>query len=371
MNFELSDEQQSLKQMTRDLLSRSYDYAKVAQVAGGEVGWSSDVWKALGETGILGLCVDEDHGGAGAGVRELAVVAEELGRALAPEPVLDGAVLPAEVIGRAGSDEQIARWVPALAAGEVFGALVSAEEGEPVGQVASRTDAGYVVSGRTMRVRNGHQAQVLVVSALLDGVVALFLVDSEQSAVGRVRYRSHDRNRGAHIEFDCAVAELLPVGDSGQVLAAARALAHAALCAEAVGVMDAALSMTVEYLKARRQFGAPLSTRQALAHRVADLFVLVESARSMALYAVGRLAAGVVDESVVSRADLQICRSGRVLAHECIHLHGGIGVTDEHPIGHLASRLISVELRVGGADAHLDVLADSVDSYSAVMAELQ
>lgn len=372
MKFELSAEQVSLKRMARDLLSRTYDYESVAEATESDVGWTPDVWKSLGKTGILGLCVAEEYGGAGAGVAELAAIAGEFGRVLAPEPVLDAAVLPAELIGRAGTAEQSVRWLPPLAAGDALGAVAHEELGDrwPIRRVqseATRIDTGYAISGRKILVRQGHRADTVVVSARLDGDVALFLVDPNQPGVRRTEYRSHDRSRGAHIELDRASAELLPEGNAAAALSGTQALAHAVLCAEAVGAMDAALSITVDHLKNRRQFGVPLSSFQALSHRAADLFVLVELARSMSEYATARLGDGVADPCVISRADLQVCRSARALAHECIHLHGGIGVTDEHPIGHLASRLVAIEQQLGGADAHLTRLAGDVDKYATVM----
>jgi alkylation response protein AidB-like acyl-CoA dehydrogenase len=371
MNIELSDEQLSLKKVTRDLLSRAYDYERVAQAAGSAQGWTAEIWKHLADMGILGLCVAEEYGGAAAGPVELAAVVEELGRVLAPEPVLDSAVLPADLIGQTGTADQVRTWLPALASGDRLGAVAHHEQGDrwPMRRVSTEaTDQGDILtlSGTKVLVRQGHCADVLVVSARLDGQIELFLVDTAQPSVRRTLYHSHDRSRGAHVEFIGAAAEILPRNSPTDALAHTQALAQTALFAEAVGAMDAMLSLTVDYLKTRKQFGTPLANFQSLTHRAADLFVRVELARSMSALATAKLADGYVDTVLNSRAALQICRSARAIAHECIHMHGGIGVTQEHPVGHFASRLVSIEHQLGGADAHLSLLAAGVDNYETV-----
>ena len=194
-------------------------------------------------------------------------------------------------------------------------------------------------------------------AALPGGGVGLFLVDGDATGVTRKSYRTHDGQRAAQISFSDVAAE--PLGDGSDATAAivaSEVKAQAALCAEAVGAMEEALRLTTDYLKQRKQFGVPLAKFQALTFRAADMYVLLELARSMALYATMNLADDVVDPMVASRAKLQISRSSRKLGQEAIQLHGGIGVTAEYPVGHYVSRLVAIEHTLGGVDEHLRVL---------------
>lgn len=371
MDFELTGEQDSLKGAVRELFRRSYDFDRVRQALESDRGWRPDVWDALRDTGILGLTIAEEHDGAGAGPVEVAVVMGEVGRAHSPEPVLSCAFVPAAVIARTGDERQRSTYLGAIAAGEKLGALAHEEPGDRwphrgVGSTARATAHGFVVSGTKTLVRHGDLADFLVVSARLDGEVALFLVEGDDPGVRRTPYRSHDGRRGAHVVLDDAAAELLAAGDAEDALRHAEVLEQVALCAEAVGAMDEALRMTTDYLATRRQFGVPLSKFQALTHRCADLYVLVELARSLTLYATSVLEEGNADVVVASRAKLQVCRAARRVGHEVIHLHGGIGVTDEHPVGHYASRLLSIEHTLGGAGEHLGVLAAAVHEHDAI-----
>lgn len=371
MDFELTAEQEALKGAVRELFRRSYDFDGVKRALDGEQGWRTDVWEALRDTGVLGLTVAEEHDGAGAGPVEVAVVMGEIGRVHSPEPVLSAAFVPAELIARAGDEWQRRTYLAAIAAGESLGAFAHEERQDrwphrEVAATARPSADGHVVSGTKTLVRHGGGADFLVVSARLDGEVALFLVRGDAEGLRREPYRSHDGRRGAHVTLVEARAERLGGGDVADALRHAEVLEQVALCAEAVGAMDEALRITKEYLTTRRQFGVPLSSFQALKHRLADLFVLVELARSLTLYAVSVLEDGTADPAVASRAKLQVCRAARTLGHEVIHLHGGIGVTDEHPIGHYASRLLAIEQTLGGAAEHLSALAAMVHRHDAI-----
>jgi len=370
MDLELTAEQVSLRDAVRELFRRASDFEGLKRALDGDRGWRPDVWDALRDMGILGLTIDERYGGAGAGPVEVAVVMGEIGRAHGAEPVLTGALVPAEVIARAGSEQQRQTHLPAIAAGTVF-ALAHEESGDrwphrAVTATARPVGDGFAVSGDKPLVRSGNDADRIIVSARLGGELTLFLVDASADGVRRVPYRSHDGRRGAHLAFADAAAQRLDAGDAGDALRHAEVLEQVAVCAETIGAMDEALRMTTDYLAARRQFGVPLATFQALRHRAADLYVLVELARSLTLYATSVLEGGVADAVVASRAKLQVCRAARAVGHEAIHLHGGIGVTDEHPIGHYASRLMAVEHTLGGAGEHLGALAAIVDHHDAI-----
>ncbi|MET4611628.1 alkylation response protein AidB-like acyl-CoA dehydrogenase [Rhodococcus sp. PvR044] len=372
MDFELNDEQVMLRDTTRELLARSYDAEKRNAVTATDLGWSRDVWKSFAEIGLLGLPFAEEDGGMGAGPVETMAVMNEIGRALAPEPYL-AVLLAGGLIADAGSADQRARYLPRVAEGTVLLAFAHAEPGSrwPASEVSTTATArgdGWVLTGRKNPVLHGDCADSLVVSATLPGGgVGLFVVDAAAEGVTRRGYATHDGLRGAQIEFADAPAEQL--GDGGDVTAAITASevrAQAALCAEAVGAMAETLRLTTEYLKQRKQFGVPLAKFQTLTQRAADMYVSLELASSMSLYATMSLADGVKDPTIASRAKLQIGRASRHIGQEAIQMHGGIGMTAEYPVGHYVSRLVAIEHTLGSADDHLRVLAGTVADHEMV-----
>lgn len=373
MDFELSDEQVLLRDTVRDVLARGYTPERRREVIGTELGWDRAVWSTFAEIGLLGLTIAEDDGGLGAGPVETMLVLEELGRGLAPEPVLDCALLPGRLIGGAGSAAQRKELLPRIAAGELLVAFAADEPGTRWPTVAIATTArpdgdGWRITGRKHPVSHGDCADLLIVSAALPGAgVGLFLVDPEDSGVQRNSFTTHDGRRGADLRFDGAVAT--PLGEPADVsalLAAAVVHAQAALGAEAVGAMSEALRLTTEYLKTRKQFGVPLRTFQALTQRAADMYVALELARSMSLYASMSLADGIIDQVVASRAKLRIGRSGRLIGQEAIQLHGGIGMTAEYPVGHYTARLTVIEHTLGDSGDHLRFLSGRIADHQVV-----
>jgi alkylation response protein AidB-like acyl-CoA dehydrogenase len=367
MDFQLSDEQVLLRDTTRDLLSRSYDPESRNKIVGSELGWSRDVWSQLADTGILGLGFDPDE----AGQTEIMVVLTEVGRRLAPEPIVHAALGPGAIIAEVGSDAQ-KELLEEVAAGQRLLAFAHLEPGmraastNGVATTAVQQGDSWLVSGRKNPVLAGDSADTLVVSARLpDGGIGLFLVDGE--TVARHPYRTFDGQRGAQVELDQAPGE--PLGDAVDASAAIRngvVRIQSALCAEAVGAMEEALRLTTDYLKTRKQFGVTLNTFQTLTQRAADMYVSLELARSMNLYAALSIADGNFDPVVAARAKLQIGRSGRHIGQEAIQLHGGIGMTAEYPVGHYAARLTAIEHTLGSTQDQLHVLIDQVGDYDIV-----
>jgi alkylation response protein AidB-like acyl-CoA dehydrogenase len=366
VDFQLTEEQQLLRDVTREVLSQAYDTERLNEVAESEIGWSREVWAQLAEVGILGLGFDPDE----AGQLELLVVMTEVGRRLAPEPVVAAALIPGGIIADLGTEQQRAV-LDDVAAGRTLLAFAHHEPGirvpsDDVGTRAVQVGDRWTVSGVKNPVLAGDSADVVVVSAALsDGGVGLFLVDA--AAAKRRAYRTFDGRRGAQLDFDSAPAE--PLGAGGN---ATETLSHAiirhqsALCAEAVGAMEEALRLTTEYLSSRKQFGVPLSTFQTLTHRAADMYVSLELARSMNYYAAMSIAGGTFDEVIAARAKLQIGRSGRHIAQEAIQLHGGIGMAAEYAVGHYAGRLTAIDNTLGTADDHVRTLVGRVGSYGTV-----
>lgn len=372
MDFEYNEEQTLLRDTTRDVLTKFYDLEKLRDVTDTDLGWSRDVWKSLGEIGILGLSFSEEDGGMGAGPEEISAVLGEFGRALAPEPLLDAVLIPGGLIADVGSADQKSKYLPQLASGDLLGAFAHTEPGDRWPHTAVKTTAtssgdGHTLTGRKNPVLHGDSADVLVISARLGDEIRLFLVDATADGVQRTNFRTHDSRRGAEIDLQDAPATLLDSGDTAAALVKAEVVAQVALCAEAVGAMEQTLRLTTDYLKQRKQFGVPLAKFQALTHRAADMYVLVELARSLSLYATVTLAEGEVDPVIASRAKLQVCRSARKVGQEAIQMHGGIGITAEYPVGHYVSRLLAIEHTLGGAADHLRTLSDQVGDYDKIL----
>lgn len=369
MDFDLTDEQVLLRDITSEVLTRNYDVETRMKVTDTDLGWSREVWGQLAEMGILGLGFDPDE----AGQIELMVVLTEIGRRLAPEPVATAALIPGGVIAELGDDGQ-RKMLDDVAEGATLLALAHLEPGmrgvtTRVATIAERQGDSWTLTGRKNPVLAGDSADVLVVSAVLPDSqgVGLFLVDANIDAVGRTAFRTFDGQRAAQIDLVAAPAEPLGNGgDATQGLRNALIRQQSALCAEAVGAMAEALKLTTEYLTSRKQFGVPLSTFQTLTQRAADMYVSLELARSMSLYAAMSIADGTHDPVIAARAKLQINRSGRHIAQEAIQLHGGIGVTAEYPVGHYAARLTAIAQTLGSSDDQLRVLVGGLESYGTV-----
>ena len=366
MNFDLTDEQGLLRDVTREALTRTYDIETRLKVTDTELGWSRDVWSQLADIGILGLGFDHEE----AGQIELMVVLTEIGRRLAPEPVVAAALIPGGLISELGDNDQ-RQMLDAVAEGQTLLALAHQEPGlrgvsTKVTTQAQRQGDSWTLTGVKNPVLAGNSADVFVVSAALpDGGVGLFLVDAD--AVSRTVFRTFDGQRAAQLDLDSVAARPLGAGgDATSGLPNALIRFQSALCAEAVGAMEEALRLTTDYLTSRKQFGVPLSNFQTLTQRAADMYVSLELARSMNFYAAMSIADGSFDPVIAARAKLQISRSGRHIAQESIQLHGGIGVTAEYPVGHYAARLTAINQTLGSADDQLHTLVGAIGSYGTV-----
>ncbi|MGV9800010.1 acyl-CoA dehydrogenase family protein [Mycobacterium sp. NPDC003449] len=360
MDFQLTDEQTLLADTTRDVLS-DYDTEKRNKVIESDPGYSAEVWKQLAEIGVLGLGFEEDAGGQ----LEIMVVLNELGRSLAPEPVLHGALVPGSIIAEIGTDAQRGL-LDEVAAGQRMLAFAHANARGVEPATAVRQGDSWTVTGTKNPVLASDTAHTLIVSAALpDGGTGLFLVDA--AAAERRAYRTFDGQRGAQIGLDGAPAE--PLGsatDATEAIARALVRTSAGLCAEAVGAMAESLRLTTDYLKARKQFGVTLSKFQTLTQRAADMYMSLELARSMGQYASMSISDGEFDPVIAARAKLQIGRSGRHISQESIQLHGGIGVTAEYPVGHYAARLTAIEHTLGSSADQLRTLIGQLDGYEIV-----
>ncbi|WP_458688136.1 acyl-CoA dehydrogenase family protein [Nocardia tengchongensis] len=373
MDFELTDEQVMLRDTVRDLLGRAYDPETRLKVIDTDLGWNRDVWRQLAELGVLGLAFDEADGGVGAGPVETMVVMEEIGRRNAPEPYLDAVLVPGGLVARVGTAEQRQRVLPALAGGETLLAFAHDEPGTrwPATELATTAVLDgdtYRITGVKNPVPHGDCADQLVVSAALPGGgVGLFLIAADAEGLTRTPFRTFDGRRGAQLDFASAAAELLgDGGDAGAAVTAVEVAAQASLCAESLGAMAEAMRLTTDYLKTRKQFGVTLSKFQTLTQRAANMYVSLELARSMSLYATAAVADGSADQVAASRARLQVGRSARHIGQESIQMHGGIGITTEYPVSHYVARLTAIARTLGSDLEHLRVLTDRVGEYNLV-----
>ena len=371
MDFDLTDEQRLIADSVNGLIGDRYGFEARKGFRAQPEGWSRAMWAQFAELGLLGLPFSEDDGGFGGGPVETGLVMEAFGRALVVEPYFASVVQCGGLLRHLASDQQRARLVSALAGGESVLAYAQAERQSrfslnDVMTTATRDGDGWLITGEKSLVLHGDHADQLLVTARTAGThrerhgIGLFLVQAEGPGVSRRGYPTQDGMRAAEISLSRAPAEAL--GDPAEALPALEAVndaSLAALCAEAVGVMQAMHDMTVDYMKTRTQFGRPIGANQALQHRAVDMYVSLEQARSMALYATVMC----TDPNPVERAramhaaKVQIGRSGRHIGQEAVQLHGGIGVTMEYAVGHHFKRITMIERLFGDTDTHLAALA--------------
>src|SRR4051794_12831051 len=374
MDFNYDEEQQALREAVRGLVGKAYsDFENRRRTVADEPGFSEKVWSQLAEMGVLGLPFEERYGGMGAGAIEVGIVAQELGRVLSPEPFLASVVLAGGLVAAAGSHEQKAELLGGLSSGETVLAFAHAEPGSRWRPTASGVRAGqggdaWTLTGVKEPVVQGARADLLVVSAVLpDGGTGLFVVAGPDA--DREGYPTHDGGRAARVAFDGTPATPLGSGgDAAGVVARVLDIARVTACNEATGLMEVALETTAAYLKSRKQFGVTLNNFQALTFRAADMYVSLELARSLTLWATMVLDGGSAEEVPVAaaRAALQVSRAGRHLGQEAIQLHGGIGMTAEYSIGSYTSRLTALDHLLGDGNHHLGVLAGSVGDHDEV-----
>jgi alkylation response protein AidB-like acyl-CoA dehydrogenase len=375
MNFDFSEEQNQLRDALTRLLDRSYEFAKRKAIVASEAGYSRDVWRQLAELGALAIAVPEAHGGAGGNAVDTLVVMEALGRRLVVEPYLPSIVLGAGLVARAGSEAQRAAVLPRLADGSQIAALAhdEADSRYELTRVATRArpDAGgYVLDGTKTVVLGGAAADTLIVSARTAGApadadgISLFLVDASAAGVTRQTYATQDGQRAAEITLAGVRvggdALLGPAGGGAALIEHAVQHGIAAVCGEALGVMAMLMELTSTYVKTRKQFGVAIGTFQVLQHRLADMLMRVEQARSMAYLVATTVDGGGVDERrrVTAAAKAIVSQAARFVGQQAVQLHGGIGIMDEAPVSHYFKRLTMIELTFGDADHHVGRYSD-------------
>lgn len=369
MNFEHTEERRMLADSLNRFIAEQYGIETRNRTAATEQGYSTEMWEKFAELGVIGALLREEDGGFGGGGFDIAVVFEALGRGLVLEPVLGSAVLAAEAISFAGNAEQKAV-LEEIAAGATIATFAHDEpnthyELARVQTTARREGDAWVLDGVKAVVQAAEQANVFVVSARTSGEVgseegiSLFLVPQGAPGVSTRGTPTMDGGRVADVTFaNVQLSEAALLGEEGKGYATLeRAVGRGilALCAEAVGAMEAAKEATLDYLRTRKQFGVPIGSFQALQHRMADLLLEIEQARSTVINAAAALDADrITRERALSAAKMSIGRIGTLVAEECIQLHGGIGMTWELPMAHFAKRLVLIDHQLGDEDHHLE-----------------
>ena len=371
MDFNFSDDQQALRDAVAKWVEKSYDFERRQKIVAAG-GFDRSVYNELAELGLTGICVAEDFGGMGMGPVEAMVVMEELGSGLVLEPLTQAFVCSA-VLGAYGGDEVKAAWLPKIATGEALVVLAQQERKaryrlDVCEAKAVKAGAGYALTALKNLVPAGDQADAFIVSALLDGKLTLFLVERGATGVSTRGYLTQDESRAADVKLADAPATLITT-EGLAALTYANDVGIACACAEGVGVMQKFLAMTVDYMNQRKQFGVTIATFQALRHRVADMKMQLELARSMSYYATLRLGADEADRrQALSRAKVQLGQSMRYVGQQGVQLHGGIGVTDEYAGSHYFKKLTQLEMTWGDTLHHLGEVSERMTETAGVFA---
>jgi alkylation response protein AidB-like acyl-CoA dehydrogenase len=368
MNFQHTEDRRMLADTLNRFVSEQYGFETRDRIARSAQGYSSELWSRFAELGVIGALFDEADGGFGGGGFDIAVVFESLGRGLVVEPFLDTLIV-GRAIARSGDEAQKA------ALGDLIDGsrIVALAHGEPdshyelarVTTRAQRSGDAWQLNGAKAVVHHGEHASLFLVSARTSGDdddeagVSLFLVPRDAAGLSVRGYPRIDGGRAAEVTFDNVTlnddALLGTAGAGFATLEYAVGCGVLALCSEAIGAMDVAKDYTLEYLRTRKQFGVPIGSFQALQHRMADLLLEIEQARSAVINAAAALGAERRQrERAVSAAKYSIGRIGTRVAEECIQLHGGIGMTWELPLAHYAKRLVMIDHQLGDEDHHLE-----------------
>jgi alkylation response protein AidB-like acyl-CoA dehydrogenase len=371
MDFDFSDDQEQLRDAVRKWVDRSYTFERRRAItkAGG---FDRATYGELAELGLAGLYVPEDQGGMGMGPVEAMVVLEELGRGIVLEP-LRHTLVASGMLGAYAPQALRSAWLPKIASGEALVVLAHQERKaryrlDACEAQAVQAGGGWELSGEKSLVPAGDGADAFVVPARANGKVALFLVERGAQGVAVRGYPTLEGGRAAEVSLRAAPATLV-TEDGMPALEHAVDIGIASTCAEAVGVIDRTMQLTAEYLNTRKQFGVTLSTFQALRHRMADMKMQQELARSMSYYASLKLDAPAEERRrAMARAKYQLGVAMRFVGQNSVQLHGGIGVTDEYVGSHYFRKLTQLELEFGDTLHHLGEVSARMQDTAGVFA---
>jgi alkylation response protein AidB-like acyl-CoA dehydrogenase len=368
MDFAFTEEQDLLRDSVRKFIEKEYDFSKRGKLLKSELGFSREAWRSFAQLGWTALPFSEEDGGLDGKAVDTMIVLEELGKGLTLEPYLYSVVFAGGLLRRAGSELR-GRYLSKLIEGELTAAVAYAEPDSRfdlarVSTTAKRGEGGYVLDGKKLSVFGGHAAELLIVSARSSGAagdrdgITLFAVDASSPGVERLGYQTVDGLRAANVTLTgVRVPESQIIGEAGKGLALLEQASDetiVGLGAEAVGIMDVMLKATVTYTKERKQFGVPIASFQVLQHRMVDMYMELEQARSMLYLATMTLDAGRPLAKVASALKVQLGKAARFVSQAAIQNHGGMGMTEELAVSHYFKRLSMIDLTLGNGDYHVD-----------------
>lgn len=364
MDFSFSDEQQQIADLAKQIFTDKASHDRVRQIerAGG-ARFDRALWDAVAEAGLLGIAVPQEHGGAGLGFLEVALIVEQAARAAAPIPYLETVVLGALPLAQWGTEAQQAAWLPrVLAGGAILTAALTEDQADPARPVttARKDGAGWRLSGVKTCVPAGDLADMFLVPATVDGKVAVFVVEASTPGLRTWPLLTTSGQPEARIELEDVPLDgdalLGSLAAGSEILAWIQERATAALACVALGVTEQALAMTSEYTKNRKQFDQPIAMFQAVGQRLADAYIDVEAIRLTAWQAAWRIANGMPAASQVAIAKYWAAAAGQRVVHTAQHLHGGMGVDRDYPLHRYFLYAKQLELQLGGATTQLRTL---------------
>jgi alkylation response protein AidB-like acyl-CoA dehydrogenase len=373
MDFTFTEEQQMLLDTTRRFVAKDYGFEARRKIKDSAPdGFSREAWQALADIGLLALHVPEADAGLGGSAIDTMLAMTAVGEGLLLEPYLASAVLATKAVALLGNDAQRQALLPALAGGEKIAVLAHDEPSTRFDRMAVETRAwpvgnGYVITGHKSVIAHGASADVLLVTVRLaaqgeHGPLAVLAVPRDAAGLRQVAYTTVDGVRASDLWLNqvyVPATSLFDAADAEQAIGDVLDYGLAAVCAEAVGALDKLLAATVEYARNRKQFGQPIGKFQALQHRMADMVLHIEQARSMSYLAAVRCmdADPVARRRALSAAKVVVGQACRFVGQQAVQLHGGMGVTDELDVSHYFKRLMAIEMQFGGTDQHLETYA--------------
>lgn len=370
MDFSLTEEQSMLQDSVAKFIDNDYDFEKRQAIAESDKGYSEEFWQMFADLGWTSVPFSEEDGGFGGGPLEIMLMMEQFGRGLVVEPYLANIVLAGGVLRRLATTGQKEQWLNSIIDGskQTAFAFTEAQARYSLSDVLTTAKAdgdNYVINGHKAVVMNGGRADFLIVAARTGGGqtdedgISLFIVDADSAGISRAGYQTVDAHQGAEIRFEnVQVPAANILGEVGKGYATIDAVideATLASCAEAVGIMQALLKRTVEYSKSRVQFGVPISSFQALQHRMVDMLMGCEQSKSLLLWAtMVNCDSSAEAKKAISAIKYQIGTTGRKVGQEAVQIHGGMGVSWELDVAHYFKRLTAIEIMFGNADYQLD-----------------
>jgi len=379
MDFNFSEEQQLLADSVQRFVREHYTFEMRREILKSATGWSREIWKEIAELGLTALNVPEEHGGLNGGPVDTMLVMNAFGEGLVLEPFLGAAVVTPALIAGLQDSTLASELLPAVAAGERI-CIVAHQERHARGdltQVATRAQKsgeGYVLNGQKSVIPHGGTADEFLISARTGGNdgetagISIFRLDAQTPGLNVNAYGTIDGQQAADLRLTNVKvgrsALVGPEGDAFPAIERAHEVALSALCAEAVGIMKAVNATTLDYTKNRKQFGQPIAKFQVLQHRMADMFVHSEQAKSMSYLAAIKCQDPdpLERRRTLSAAKVVIGQAGRFIAQQAVQLHGGMGMTDELMVSHHFKRLTGIDLTLGDVDFHTQRFAASISA---------